>query len=288
MVSRVTIRQMGAALGVGLLLGPAAWAQGMCSAAEALAGHPSLFEGTYFTEADAEAAEAAAAQGYSKSYSDSGASAADGESTSAYAALLGRRRAARRRKPRRKPRRAGKRRRRVPAASRPKALVSRKGWGGGPARSGGSHRVHTLVVHHTASPLKAYRKAATVRSIQALHQGNGWGDIGYHYVIGPDGRIYRGRPEHQVGTHAPPNTGRLGICLVGNYSAGDKLTGRSREALVRTLAWLARKYKLNPGRDIVGHGDVYATACPGTRVRRNLGSIRKSVAKRLRASAAKS
>jgi hypothetical protein len=60
-----------------------------------------------------------------------------------------------------------------------------------------------------------------VRGIQGFHQnGRGWIDIGYHFLIGPEGIIYQGRPENVRGAHATPNTNKVGICLIGDYQGG--------------------------------------------------------------------
>ncbi len=49
-----------------------------------------------------------------------------------------------------------------------------------------------IVIHHTET--SAETSLATIRSIQKFHSvSREWGDIGYTYLIGMDGRIYEGR-----------------------------------------------------------------------------------------------
>jgi hypothetical protein len=124
--------------------------------------------------------------------------------------------------------------------------------------------VDTLVVHHTWSPNQAsYAGAATVRGIQKFHmQERHWIDLGYHFILGPQGTVYRGRPESAVGAHCIPNTGKVGISLVGDFTT-EQLTPAARAALVRLLAHLAGKYGLGVER-IFGHRDFMSTDCPGT------------------------
>ena len=51
-----------------------------------------------------------------------------------------------------------------------------------------------VVVHHTRTANEDPSSAATMRAIYAFHADvRGWGDIGYHYVVAPDGRIFAGR-----------------------------------------------------------------------------------------------
>jgi N-acetylmuramoyl-L-alanine amidase CwlA len=100
-------------------------------------------------------------------------------------------------------------------------------------------------------------------------------------VIGPEGAIYQGRPENVVGAHAQPNTGKVGISLVGNYETpnGDELTPETRKSLIKLLAWLAGSYSIDPGSHITGHKDWMSTDCPGQRVYEQLNQLRLDVAK---------
>ena len=51
-----------------------------------------------------------------------------------------------------------------------------------------------LIVHHTAGANEATDWPAVIRSIWVLHvEGNGWNDIGYNYLIDPNGVLYEGR-----------------------------------------------------------------------------------------------
>ena len=43
-----------------------------------------------------------------------------------------------------------------------------------------------------------------VKSIQRSHQiGNGWDDIGYHFLVGENGKVYEGRGWDRQGAHSP-------------------------------------------------------------------------------------
>ena len=57
-----------------------------------------------------------------------------------------------------------------------------------------------ISVHQTETPFPdTVTEARRLRGIQSWHQTNEkgpkWGDIAYHYLIGPTGKIYRGRSE---------------------------------------------------------------------------------------------
>jgi len=59
-----------------------------------------------------------------------------------------------------------------------------------------------------------------VQSIQRSHQtANGWADIGYHFLVGENGKVYEGRGWNREAAHSPGfNTGSFGkwekrVCL---------------------------------------------------------------------------
>ncbi len=81
-------------------------------------------------------------------------------------------------------------------------VVSRREWGANEALMGWTPRftrAQLITVHHTAMATTANGDyAANVRSIYGFHAssangGRGWGDIGYHLLIAPDGTVFQGR-----------------------------------------------------------------------------------------------
>lgn len=117
-----------------------------------------------------------------------------------------------------------------------------------------------IVLHHSASALNT-----TYQDIQQWHLNKGWAGLGYHYVIYPDGNIYRGRPEQAVGAHAyqdekhEANSDGMGICLIGNFE-----TGQPTEAQMNGVVCLINDIRSRyPAIPVLGHKDVMATSCPG-------------------------
>ena len=118
----------------------------------------------------------------------------------------------------------------------------------------------SIIIHHSASP----RETTTVERIREWHTAKGWSDIGYHFVIEADGTVSRGRPIHLQGAHAPPNKGRLGICIVGdNTESGEEWT------LQQLMGAQEQIWKLTDVFGplmLAGHRDVMEpghTECPG-------------------------
>ena len=86
-------------------------------------------------------------------------------------------------------------------------IIPRKEWGAAPPTGSRTpQRPFEVVVHHTVYPTlprtaTKKQESARLRATQRQHQGQGWIDIGYHLIIFPSGRVYRGRPVKTVGAH---------------------------------------------------------------------------------------
>ncbi len=151
-------------------------------------------------------------------------------------------------------------------------IVSRAAWGARPPKSGySSHSPQRLIVHHSYIPNQSqYKGAASIRGIQSYHMDDPktkWNDIGYHFLIGPEGTIYQGRPETVVGAHCSPNTNSVGICLIGDYDPGkDPIPPVMEESLIKVLSWLAATYRVDPRVNLYGHCDFSTKSCPGKNV----------------------
>ena len=52
--------------------------------------------------------------------------------------------------------------------------------------------INRIILHCSATPEGRYTSANEIRKWHV--NGNGWSDIGYHYVIRIDGTIEKGRP----------------------------------------------------------------------------------------------
>lgn len=85
--------------------------------------------------------------------------------------------------------------------------------------------INLLVIHCSATPPGS---AIGVDEIRKWHtkpkpEGNGWSDVGYHYVITRDGVIEPGRPVERPGAHARGhNANSIGVCLVGGVDRNQK------------------------------------------------------------------
>lgn len=130
-----------------------------------------------------------------------------------------------------------------------------------------------IVIHCSATP---EGKDITIDEIRRWHtqpppHGNGWKDIGYHYVIHLDGSVHRGRPENVAGAHCKGhNKNSIGICYVGGEAPDGKTpkdtrTPAQKEAMERLIKELKTRY---PSARVCGHNDLDPNkACPSFRVK---------------------
>lgn len=196
------------------------------------------------------------------------------------------------------------------------SVVSRTGWGSPDGQSSRVrpvyYPVNHMVVHHTAdaNSLSGSQQswADRVRAIWSFHTyTRGWGDIGYNFLIDPNGVIYEGRAggDDAVSFHDTANYGSMGVVIIGTYANVEPPT-RAVDQLVELLAWKAGQKRIDPlGRsfyygcsiskycnpfnagavveNIAGHRQVTPghTSCPGDRLIERLPEVRQRVAARL-------
>ena len=117
-----------------------------------------------------------------------------------------------------------------------------------------------IIIHCSATRALPNITADTIRRWHV--QGNGWDDIGYHYVVLVDGTIQQGRPIDQEGAHCRGhNKDSIGICYVGGLDGfglpTDTRTKAQKKALAR-LIWRLTLQAMNAGFGIPavhGHRD---------------------------------
>ena len=202
-----------------------------------------------------------------------------------------------------------------PAAVARPPVVSRTAWGS-PDGQGSRvkpvyYPVRHMVVHHTAdsnSLSPGQRWSDRVRAIWSFHTfTRGWGDIGYNYLIDPNGVVYEGRAggDDAGAFHDTANYGSMGVVLIGTYATVDPRPAAT-DSLVELLAWKAGQKDIDPqGRsfyygcsrssycnpfnpggiveNIAGHRQVTPghTSCPGDRLLNLLPGIRQRVRDRM-------
>ncbi|WP_343243088.1 N-acetylmuramoyl-L-alanine amidase [Streptomyces sp. SID12501] len=198
-------------------------------------------------------------------------------------------------------------------AARP-PITSRAGWGADESISPEepnylANGIKAVVVHHTAgtNDYTCDQSPAMIRAIHTYHvKSNGWRDIGYNFLVDKCGTIFEGRKggvdKAVLGAHAYGfNTQTTGISVLGNYKLVEPPTA-VLTSVARLAAWKLGQYGVDPAGTttltagasgtseyntrtwktgdrlsfptIHGHGDGYATECPGIKLHAQLAVIR--------------
>ena len=132
-----------------------------------------------------------------------------------------------------------------------------------------------ITIHHSAMYFRDTGQraaAAQINRIQRDHMRNrSYGDIGYHFLIDPSGRIWEGRKMRYQGAHASGNNniGNIGVCLLGNFvrqKQGQGPTSAQIESMEGLVTQMMSHYGFG-GASLFCHSDFKNTACPGVRMK---------------------
>lgn len=173
--------------------------------------------------------------------------------------------------------------------------------------------VNFMVVHHTVNS-NTYGPSDSrnmVRAIWSYHVNTlGYCDIAYNFVIDKYGQIFEGRrggiDKAVVAAHTGGfNRDSSGVALLGRFDPRDaepnpQVTPAAWNALVDLIAWKLSVHKKNPAdgftatsggagsrwpegttvsfpNRIVGHIDLWPTACPGANMYSRMAELRNAV-----------
>lgn len=130
-------------------------------------------------------------------------------------------------------------------------------------------RWKSIIIHHSATT-----KGGAASFDRHHRNGNGWDELGYHFVIGngtdtPDGFIEVGSRWHKQkhGAHCKTpdnffNDHGIGICLVGDFSQRGP-SAKQLASLRKLVAFLTDECRIPSGR-VYSHGEInHSTKCPG-------------------------
>lgn len=165
-------------------------------------------------------------------------------------------------------------------SSIPTFVIPRTKWtSSGPKRwlADPMNRVNRITVHHDAiMPVPGGAYAESLRRLQLIrtgHLNNGWADIGYHFAIDPNGRVWQARPLELQGAHVKDNNpGNLGIVVFGNYEQ-IRPTATSLNALDQMIAYAMQRFSVPMSR-VYTHQELRPTACPGRNLQAQMNTTR--------------
>ena len=200
-------------------------------------------------------------------------------------------------------------------------IISRAEWGANESKMNWPTeyaKAEKIVIHHTASSNLipdsdgSGKYKNMVNNIYIYHNSKktwyddndqyvGFGDVGYNYLIDPNGNIYEGRfgGNGVVAGHVNGyNTGSIGISVLGRYQdyinneneniKSHPINSAIKKSLENLIGWLAINNNINLNKTsnfhgknidgVVGHKDLTPTVCPGDELYTQLNSIQSNAA----------
>ena len=152
----------------------------------------------------------------------------------------------------------------VTAAADKPPVVSRTDWGCPDGQQSPSwppecYTAGHVVIHHTATSNTSSNWASVVRAIWNYHSIDlDWGDIGYNFLVDPNGVIYEGRAGANLNGHVDDdvegghagsfNRRTVGLSFIGTYETVTP-TDAALDAAKSLMAWKFAQRGLNPQED---------------------------------------
>ena len=124
-------------------------------------------------------------------------------------------------------------------------------------------KIDKIIIHCSAT---REGQDIPVETIRKWHvEGRGWSDIGYHFYIDINGKIWKGRDIQKIGAHCSGNNrSSIGICYCGGVEVDGKTpkdtrTASQKESLLSVLKTLKAMF---PDASIYSHNEFANKACP--------------------------
>lgn len=155
-------------------------------------------------------------------------------------------------------------------------LVRRKQWGSTKPdyiKMEGDWDYTDIVIHHSGNSGEK-----DPSQIESKHMKK-WEDVGYHYLVRPDGSIYEGRHLAFKGSHVEKqNTQKIGVLVMGDFESNwwdsdDDVSAGQRNAVRTIISTLKQAFPTIV--TLGGHKDYKDTECPGDLLYGELGALRK-------------
>lgn len=137
--------------------------------------------------------------------------------------------------------------------------------------------VNRITIHHSAmdnSNLQSQSDVARhIESIRGAHIRNGWADIGYHFIVDPQGRVWEARTSAKQGAHVKDqNEHNLGMMLLGNFEH-QRPTPQALDSLQSLIAMQMRTHRV-PIQRVYTHREIGKSACPGRVLQSSMVAMR--------------
>ena len=168
----------------------------------------------------------------------------------------------------------------MPAVS---GVIPRSAWTNSAVITSRCHPMNgisRMTIHHAAidnTELRTQddvrRRLASIRNDHINRRPEPFADIGYHYIIDPQGRVWEGRSTKWQGAHvADRNENNLGIMLMGDFTR-QRPTTAQLNSLDSFAAQQMRRYNI-PINRVYTHRELGKSTCPGPNLQRYMDQTR--------------
>lgn len=159
-------------------------------------------------------------------------------------------------------------------ASLPAGVIPRREWTSTmpiPSLANPMGRVVRITIHHDAiNSADVTSRTSAIRRLNTIREGHlsrDFADIGYHFIVDPQGNVWEGRPLRFQGAHVKDqNEGNLGVMVMGNFME-QRPTPAALSALDSFVASQMRRFAVSM-RQVRTHQELAKTECPGTNLQR--------------------
>jgi hypothetical protein len=170
----------------------------------------------------------------------------------------------------------------MPQPLGPTGVVTRREWTAAvpvTALANPMGGINRITIHHDGMPPVTLKSKADVAHrlelIRRAHANKGWADIGYHYALDPQGRVWECRPIIYQGAHVKDNNERnMGILVLGNFEEQTP-TSAALTALDTFVADRMNALRIPISR-VLTHQEISPTACPGRHLQGYMVATRQS------------
>ncbi|MBL9141751.1 MAG: N-acetylmuramoyl-L-alanine amidase [Phycisphaerae bacterium] len=164
--------------------------------------------------------------------------------------------------------------------------LSRQSWARGPAvvkKIDPMLPPRWITVHHDGmKPFQTDDEAETKARLESirnshLQRDDGWGDIGYHFIVDRAGRVWEGRSLRYQGAHVKwCNENNIGVMCLGNFEE-QQPSAAQIAGLERVLVALRTYYRIPVAR-VRTHREwpTARTQCPGASLQARMVVIRRN------------
>ncbi len=165
----------------------------------------------------------------------------------------------------------------------PNGIYPRSAWTtAGPARPyQPMDGINLLTFHHDGDPRPFYDSGywQTARYLETIRSGQihrGFQDIGYHFAIDREGRVWQLRPLEFRGQHVRDgwNDHNIGVVVLGNFMLQEPTT-QQKEKICSFGSLLRRQYGLSI-RQVKTHQELVSTECPGVNMEPYMKYVRRN------------